>query len=81
METYIHIYQINGRGGDANRTNLAAILEKAMRKDNNRKQFFKLSHKIINAMTIGPKSGKSNSAEERQLMWNTLINLKTWFEK
>ena len=63
------------------RTKLAAIVDKAMRKDKNGKLLFKIFDKIINATAIELKAGKYNSDKERRLMWTTLINLKMWFEK
>ena len=42
------------------RTKLAAIVDKAMRKDKNRKLLFKIFDKIINATAIELKAGKCN---------------------
>ena len=42
--------------------------------------YFKLSNQILNAMAIDLKYGKCDSVKERRLIWNTMRNLKMWFE-
>ena len=72
LESYIKIKKINGKGSECDRKHLQATIKKCM--DGYKIGPIKLATWFLNVNAIDLAAGRSSTAEQRIIMWNTYHN-------